>query len=325
MSKASKRSKVNAPAIENAASVEAQLPRFAAQLLESPRLRKFITVAEELNFRRAAERLNMSQPPLSAAIKELEELLGAQLLERDKKVVRLTPTGSVFLKEARLALAQVERAVRVAREAEEGFIGRLRIGVSGSLGYGFLPNLLSTFRRDYRQIKLDIFEGTSIEQAEAVRDGLIDVGFVRAPIPDVGELEFRVIHKDRLIVVMPEGHRLAKCETVDLKELAKEEFVVSSGILVPGLRAQIDRVCRAAGFSPNVQCELHSVPTIVSLVSGGMGVALVPGSARVSRHDGVVYKEIHGRTEGLELEVLALWRKGSTSRTMTNFLKIARL
>jgi DNA-binding transcriptional LysR family regulator len=300
-----------------------QVPRFSAHLLENRKLRQFITVAEELNFHRAAERLNMSQPPLSAAIKELEEVLNAKLFERDKKFVRLTPTGAAFLKEATLTLVQLERAVRVAREAEDGFIGRLRIGLSGSLGYGFLPSLLASFRQKYSHIKLDIFEGTSLEQIEAVNDGRVDVGFVRAPIPDSPAIDLKPVYRDRLIVVLPVGHRLARRPTIDIKDLADEDFVASSGVLVPGLRAQIDRVCRAAGFAPRVQCELHSVPSIVSLVSGGMGVALVPGATRVSRHVGVVYRELAKKTSGIDLEVLAIWRKGNMSRPVTNFLELA--
>lgn len=298
-------------------------PQSSTYALENPRLRKFIAVAEELSFRRAADRLNMSQPPLSAAIKELEEMLGAKLLERDKRTVRLTSTGMAFLKEAKLAQLQVERAIRVVREREEGFTGRLRIGLSGSLGYGFLPDLLSAFRQRYRQVKLDFLEGTSLEQSQAVSDGRLDVGFVRVPIAEINDLEFKPIYRDKLIVILPAAHRLAQCESVDLKDLAGEEFVASSGMLVPGLRNQIDRVCRSVGFVPNVQCELHSVLSIVSLVSGGIGVALVPGACQVCPHDGVVYKKIRNETADIELEVLAIWRKANTSKAAANFLDLA--
>lgn len=299
------------------------MPRLSTHLVETRKLRQFITVAEELNFHRAAERLNMSQPPLSAAIRELEEALNVKLLERDKKLVRLTPTGAAFLKEATLTLVQLERAIRIARDAEDGFIGRLRIGLSGSLGYGFLPSLMAAFRQKFRHIKLDIFEGNSLEQIEAVIDGRVDIGFVRAPIPESTALEYKPVYRDRLIVVLPVGHRLARRPVIDLKDLADEDFVASSGVLVPGLRAQIDRICRAAGFIPKVQCELQTVPSIVSLVSGGMGVALVPGATRVSRHVGVVYRELGKRTDGIDLEVLAVWRKGNVSRPVINFLELA--
>lgn len=295
----------------------------ASHALESRKLRQFIAVAEELNFHRAAARLHMSQPPLSAAIKELESSLGVRLFDRGKKRVSLTPTGAAFLAEARLALMQVERAARVAREAEDGLIGRIRIGFSGSLAYGFLPKLLYAFGKKYPNIKVDIFDGTTLAQVEAVADGRIDIGFVRPPITNTGGLESKVVYRDRLIAVLPKGHRLATRASIDVKDLANEHFIASSGVMVPGLRAQIDRVCRAAGFAPKVLYELSNVPSIVNLVSGRLGVALVPGAARLSLHAGVVYKPLHRATADIDMAVHALWRKGAVSRPAANFLNLA--
>lgn len=291
--------------------------------VDARKLQQFVAVAEELNFRRAAERLHMSQPPLSHAIKELELALGVTLFQRGKRFVKLTAAGGAFLVEARLAIAQFERAVKTAREAGNGYVGRLRVAFAGSMGYEFIPSVLRAFRSEYPEVELDLAEATTLQAIAAVRSRRVDVGFVRPPLFDGGDLKWRAVYSDRLIVALPEGHRLARYKRIKLGQLAGEDFVGSHGVLVPGLRAQVVRLCQSAGFTPNVRCEMATVPAIVSLVSGRMGVALVPGAARAAPHLGVIYRDLLDGGADAQTEVRAIWHQSEDSPILRNFLEVA--
>lgn len=290
--------------------------------MELRHLRYFIAVAEELHFSRAAERLHIAQPPLSQQIRALEEELGVQLFERTKRRVQLTEAGLVFLAETRQVLAQVEQAVRAAQRASRGEIGRLAVGVNSSATHSFLPEILRVFRERFPFVELVLHELASSQQVQGIRDNRIDIGFLWLPNINDSALSFMPIWREPVIVALPETHPLANLPEIPLKALAGESFVLPPHQLGPGFYSQIISLCQQAGFSPKVVQEAMLVQTIVSLVAGGVGVALVPASLQSLQRVGVVYKALQGQTP--ELEMAVVWRQDNSSQILQEFLEVVR-
>lgn len=233
--------------------------------MELRHLRYFVTVAEELHFGRAADRLQMAQPPLSQQIRQLEQELGVQLLYRTKRTVQLTESGRVFLQQARQILAQSEQAIEMAQRASRGEVGRLAIGFVGSATYSILPLALRTFRRRFPDVHLLLREMTTTEQIEALHDNQIQLGFVRSPLNDA-ELSVETILQESFVAVLPKDHVLASQDQVLLPSLANEPFVFFPRHLGTGFYDQIVDMCQQAGFTPHVAQEAIQMQTIVSLV-----------------------------------------------------------
>ncbi len=288
--------------------------------MELRHLRYFIAVAEELHFTRAAERLQIAQPPLSQQIRALEEELGVQLFKRTKRRVQLTDAGQVFLEEARLAIAQVERAIRAAQRASRGEIGRLGVGVNSSATHSFVPEVLRVFRQRFPCVELVLHELASYQQVQGIRDNRIDIGFLWLPNVNDSALSFMTIWQEPLIVALPETHPLANLPEIPLTALVSEPFVLPPRQLGPGFYSQIINLCQQAGFNPKVVQEAILMQTIVSLVAGGVGVALVPASLQSLQRVGVVYKALQGQK--LELEMAVVWRRDNSSQVLQEFLKV---
>ena len=277
-------------------------------MLSSRALRQFIVVAEEMHFGRAAARLHISQPPLSQAIMRLEHELGVELLRRANRGITLTEAGRVFLGDARRLVEQEADAVERARHVGAGLSGRLTLGFVGSVSYGLLPELLARFRKEMPEIAFDLRELPSTEQLEELRARRIDLGIVRLPLADAGEFESKVIHRERMIAVLPLLHRLAARKTIPLKLLADESFMMFPPERVLSLHAKTIMACHAAGFSPRVALQAWQMPTMVSLVAAGAGIALLPAQIRSIPHAGVVYREVSDRSGHLDLEIALSWR-----------------
>src|SRR5215207_3521737 len=196
--------------------------------MELRHLRYFVAVAEELHFGRAAERLRIAQPPLSRQIRDLEREIGSALFERGSRGVELTPAGLAFLPEARLTLAQAERAQRTAQRAARGETGRLRVGfVEAATFSGILPDVLGFFRMHLPDIGLSLFEMDSLQQAEAFRDGRIDLGILHSPPADADRwLRAESVYSDPLVAALPHTHRLAGRARLALADLAGDSFVL---------------------------------------------------------------------------------------------------
>ena len=288
--------------------------------MELRHLRYFIAVAEELHFSRAAERLQIAQPPLSQQIRSLEKELGVQLFERTKRRVQLTEAGQIFLEEARLVLIQVEQAVRAAQRASRGEIGRLGVGVNSSATQSYVPEILRVFRERFPCVELVLHELTSHKQVQRILDNRIDVGFLWLPNVEDSALSFMSIWQEPLIVALPETHPLASLPQIPLEALVREPFVVPPRHLGAGFYSQIINLCQQAGFSPKVAQEAMLMQTIVSLVAGGVGVALVPASLQNLQRVGVVYKPLQGQTP--ELEMAIVWRQDNLSPILREFLKV---
>lgn len=264
-------------------------------------LRQFVAVAEELHFHRAAARLHMSQPPLTAAIRRLEDELGSELIVRGNRTLGLTVAGQTLLVEARATLQQAEQALQRTREAAAGQSGSLRVGYVGSALYGRLPGLIRRFRQQYPQVQLHLQEATSRQQQLWLREQRIDVGVLIPPIP-AAELVLYDFDHDRLAIALPRAHALANAPEVSVAMLADEPFVswpAGEGI---GFHAQVLGLCTAAGFTPRVVQEAQGMHAVLSLVAVDAGVAIVPASMASFRPEEVVYSLIDGAEAGFELQ-----------------------
>ncbi len=289
--------------------------------MELRQLKYFVTVAEELNFRRAAERLYMEQPPLSRQIRQLEEELGVELFHRSKRGVTLTEAGGAFLDEARLTLAQAERAAKAARQAIELRSQQLTIGFSICAFNRVLPEIIQTFRQEFPDVKVILTEMTTHLQIQALLDEKIDIGFIHAPI-EQPDIETITLLREPLVVALPPNHPLAKQEIIDLVSLKNEPFVLCPQPVKPDLYAQIMQLCQQAGFEPNVVQQASPPEVQLALVESGMGISLVAAGAETRHKIGVVYRPLAETTP--ILEIAAAWQKGHISPVLQQFLLVVK-
>lgn len=289
--------------------------------MELRHLRYFVALAEELHFRRAAERLHISQPPLSQQIRALEVELGAELLKRNRRKVELTPAGQVFLGEARTVLAAADRAVAQVRRVARGEAGELSIGFVGSAMYGRLPEALREFRRARPELVLSLRELSTAAQLEALAAGTIDVGVCRPAHTEAG-LRMEIVHREPVLAALPQEHPLARRRTVALAELSREAFVLLARREAPGLHATLTAALAAVGEAAQPVQEVAEIRTVLGLVSAGIGVSLVPASVATRERGGVVYRPLGG--EGPRVELSLAWRYHDDSPALAAFLQTAR-
>jgi DNA-binding transcriptional LysR family regulator len=292
--------------------------------MELRHLRYFVAVAEELHFGRAAQRLHIAQPPLSRQIRDLEREIGTPLFERSARGVELTHAGAAFLPEARLVLGQAERAQRTAQRAARGETGRLRVGfVEDATHSGILPDVLSFFRMHLPSIGLSLLELDSSQQAEALREGRIDLGILSSPPLDADRwLQTEVVHEEPLVAVLPQTHRLASKPRLPLRDLAADSFILRPRPTDPAVYDELLARCRAARFSPTVAQEATGWHTIIGLVSAGVGVAFVPTSLGRLEQAGVVYRPV--RDLSLSVALSVVWKQGGRSPVRERFVTTLR-
>jgi len=242
----------------------------------SPRvLRYFVAVAEERHFSRAAQRLHMSQPPLSYAIRQLEESLGATLLHRTSRQVSLTAAGEALYVEALSLLKRSDDVRTLIAGIESGKVGRLRIGFVGSMVYRGLPNALTTLRHIQPGVEHVLTELNSRDQLEALQRDELDLAFIHAnPAPD-GVTAVDIV-AEQFVVCIPATHRLADADEIALQDLAADEFVLFARDASPRYYETVLSLCAHAGFTPAIRHEVRHWLTVASLVSQGLGVAIVP-------------------------------------------------
>jgi DNA-binding transcriptional LysR family regulator len=292
--------------------------------MELRHLRYFVAVAEELHFGHAAERLHIAQPPLSRQIRDLEREIGTPLFDRVPRGVELTHAGRAFLPQARLTLAQAERARRTAQRAAAGAIGRLRVGfVEAATHSGILPDVLGFFRMHLPLIGLSLFEMDTAEQEDAFREGRIDIGILQSPPADSDRwLHVERVYTDAIVAAIHDTHRLAKRTRLALADLSAESFVLFPRPVAPALYDDIITRCRAAGFSPRVVQEAAGWHTLSGLVGAGVGVAFVPQSLSLIKRPGVVYRPV--RDLLVEMQMCAAWKKGDKSPVRERFVTALR-
>ena len=259
--------------------------------------------------------------PLSRSIRDLETRIGATLLARTRRKVELTPEGERFLEEARRLLAQLEHAVlEVGRMAVGG--GRLRLGFVSLADYGVLPNLLKAYKAARPGVALALREMLSPDQAAALAAGELDFGLLLPPVAGTN-LEYIVVQRERFVAALPSRHRLARARgRIAMRELATEAFVMAPREIAPGLHDVVADLARRAGFAPRVAQEAIQMQTVVSLVSSGMGVAVVPASVANLGRRGVAYREIADAHPRLDLWLA--WRRGALGAAAREFVLHAR-
>jgi DNA-binding transcriptional LysR family regulator len=291
------------------------------EAVEFRHLRYFVAVAEELHFRRAAERLHISQPPLSEQISNLEEELGTRLLERDRaREVRLTAAGRVFLVEARRIVVQVEKARELVKRASRGEVDTMSISVAPAMAYGIVPQILRQFRTEFPDVGLHLSEMLTPVQEKAILDGSLDLGFCYGPIQS-HHLDTKRIHLESLVLAVPGQHPIARLEATCLSELKNESFITIPRTISPGLYDRIMESCHKAGFSPMVVQEATQFQTAVGLVCVGMGIALLPSSMTALKRDGVVYVRL--KDEAAIVETLIVRMPGTPRPAVTHLMAVA--
>src|SRR5438046_1970252 len=286
-------------------------------------LRYFLAVAEKLHFGRAAQALHISQPPLSRAIRALEDRLGVALFSRTRRRVELTPEGAYFAEEARRTLAQHERSIAGLRGIASGERGRLRVGFVSLADYGVLPGLLKAYKAARPGVTLALREMLSPEQAAALAAGDLDFGLLLPPVSGAAGLEHLIVQRERFVAALPSRHRLAGGRgRLGVSALAGEAFVMVPREIAPRLYDIVTGLAARAGFSLNIAQEAIQMQTVVSLVSSGLGIAIVPGSLANLGRRGVVYREIaepHPR-----LDLWLAWRRGALGAAGREFAAQAR-
>jgi DNA-binding transcriptional LysR family regulator len=292
------------------------------KLPEFWQLRYFSAVAEHLHFGRAAQALHISQPPLSRAIRALEAQLGVALFERNRRRVALTAEGARLLQEARRLHGQLERAVSGLHALAAGEEGRLRIGFVSLADYGVLPGLLKAYKAGRPRVRLALREMLSPEQARALEAGELDFGLLLPPVAGAAGLEHIVVQRERFVVALPARHRLARSRKIAMVALAGEPLVMVPKEIAPGLYDIVANLAARAGFPLNVAQEAIQMQTVVSLVSSGLGAAIVPGCvANLGRH-GVVYRELSDAHPRLELWLA--WTRRALAPAEQEFAALAR-
>lgn len=285
--------------------------------MELRNLRYFVALAEELSFTKAAQRLHISQPPLSVQIAQLEEEIGVPLFTRTSRSVQLTPAGEVFLNDTRSILDRLSVACDRARSVGSGLAGRIDIGLSGSQFQGPLPSLIAKYMQMNAGVSIVLHESRPADQLEELRRGSIDLSISRTPVND-SVLRSQLLFNDPVVVALPAGHRLGGQERLKLSDLAAEPFIMLRTESSAFARMLFDS-CIQAGFAPKVVQWVLEVPAITSLVAAGIGVGFVPRSAACARDD-CVYRALDGDVP--RSGVYVVQRCNETNRVAEAFVRM---
>lgn len=289
--------------------------------MELRQIEAFLAVAEELHFGRAAERLRMAQSPLSQTIKKLEKGLGAPLFVRNTRSVTLTPAGHSLLPHARRILDEVDLARRAVSAGTGTVYGKIAIGFSGALNHATLPPLTRALRQHYPQLDVTLRGGLLTQEAlHQLGNGALDLAFIGLPI-DAPSLATRRIAIERLGVTLPADHPLAGQASVEMAELAGDPFITMPAAQGSTLREVTFAACAAAGFRPRIAQEVSDPYTALSLVAGGVGISLMPGSIEGIMPAGIVFLPLQG-DDVLLFSGLA-WNPGSMSPAVRAAIQLA--
>lgn len=272
-------------------------------------VRALIAVAEELHFGRAAERLRMTQPPLSRQIQRLEATVGVQLLTRSNRHVELTDAGRAFLEEARRIIAITDGAPQVARTVAAGLSGIVRIGFTAASAFTLLGPMLARISESLPNVTIELHEMVTTDQLEALTKSAIDVAVVRPPF-DPAHFEATRIHRESLLVALPDGHLLTRrTSPITVEDLVNEEIIMHSPTKAKYFYDIATRMMPISRW--NHRFTVSQVSTMVALVAAGCGVALVPESAAALRLPGVTYAPV-ATVEPQPIELYAVWRADDT-------------
>ncbi|MBE6391756.1 MAG: LysR family transcriptional regulator [Lentisphaerae bacterium] len=287
--------------------------------MELTTLKYFVTVAKELHFRRAAARLNITQAPLSAAIKKLEDELEVQLFERTSRSVKLTAAGTLFLAEAEAVLQRTETALTRMADLRSGSTGQLSIGYNETALNTFLPQLLSTLRNGFGNIQFELRELETAEQLNFLRDGTIDIGFMRPYGFDLTGLEHRLIWRESYVLVMPEDHELAAKNTISAADLSGKSVILFARDVNPMIYDRITISLSTGQLpSPHFRQDARNKSSMLALAAAGFGAALLPESSTRELHRDLVSRPLDIPLP--PVEIMAVWNPERTSRVLHKIL-----
>ncbi|MDD2705697.1 MAG: LysR family transcriptional regulator [Acidocella sp.] len=289
-------------------------------MLELRHLKYFAAVAKEQNIGRAALSLNISQPPLTRQIQQLEKLIGAPLFIRSMKGVELTAAGQTLYADAKSILSLADLAVERTRRAARGKLGRLDVGIFGTGMFDIVPRVLLKFRNAFPDVDISLHTMTKEEQVEALRQRRITIGFNRlvAKYPDIRS---RVVMWERLVVGVPRSNKLADLEEISITDLAGQPLVLFPATSHPNFSDFVAHQCRKHGFIPQVVQEVGDAVTGVALVASGFGVCIVPDSATHFKASGVVYVPLKESPPTM-LDVSCLYLQDDPSPILREFLRV---
>jgi len=279
----------------------------------------FIAVAEEGHVGRASARLNMSQPPLTRQIQQLEVELGVALFERHPSGMVLTEAGRLFLDEARHVRSVLDLAVDRVKRAGRGELGRLDVGVFGSGIIGTIPQMILQFRNRYPGVDVSIHSMTKEQQLHALRNKTINIGFNRMlePQPDI---TIECVLREKIYLAVNTGSDIAARANLELTAMASENFILFPTVGRPGFIEKARAICHDLGFVPRVAQEVGDAMTGVALVAAGFGVALVPESATSIAVPSVVYKPLVDLPDSARVDLSCIYLNGDTSPILASFL-----
>ncbi|CAN5573790.1 LysR substrate-binding domain-containing protein [soil metagenome] len=290
-------------------------------MFDLKQMRCFVAVGEELHFGRAAKRMNMTQPPLSRQIQLLEFELQITLLNRTSRSVRLTPAGKVFLRECVRILALAEAAAVSARRVAQGQSGMLRLGFTAGSSYEFLPKLLSRTSASLKDVEIVLTEMVSKQQIEAIRSNAIDVGLHRFSFVPEGFDSICVV-REKMLLALPRDHRLVKGRLPTARDIAGEPFITFSPRDGYYFYHLIDSFFSSESIAPNYVQHVSQIHSILALVSTGMGVALIPESARLLRYRDVVLRQMKREPPYAELHLV--WSKDCDNPALPSLVQLVR-
>ncbi len=289
--------------------------------MEIRQFEAFLAVAEELHFGRAAEKLVLAQPALSRMIRMLEKELGTELFERTTRKVRLTPSGEALLEPARAIHHQIDGVRRIARSAQQGEIGSVKVGFAGTTGYAVLSKLARSVSREHPGISLalqpQMYSGEALSK---LRDGEIDLGVVSSPVP--GGISTLLVSNETLMVAVPADHGLAAEEKVSVEALRDQRFIAYPATHGSRVRDAMTSICAAAGFVPHIAQEAPDPYSLLALVGAGVGVSIVVCSSRHIQVDGVVYRQLVD--VDMVLPIALAWRDSNPSLALRTVVELAR-
>jgi len=296
-----------------------------ASQIELRQLRYFVAVAEEMHFGRAAQRLHMTQPPLSQAIQQLETALGVALFVRTSRSVGMSAAGAALLPEAQRILQQTAALPDLMRRTAAGASGRLSLAFVSTADYSVLPPFLREFRSAYPDVSIELREATTDVQLEELMQQRIDVGLLIPPLPErvKSELGYFPLIAEPLILAAPKGIRAARGKrAINLKDVAALPLIIFPRRIAPAFHDAILACYHEAELTPHIGQEAIQMQTIIGLVSAGMGIALVPQSVSNLKRPGVDYVALTQKTPLVETGLA--WRHDNTSPVLRAFLDLLR-
>ncbi|MEN9892738.1 MAG: hypothetical protein RLY78_3033 [Pseudomonadota bacterium] len=285
-------------------------------------MRYFLALAEERHFGRAAERLHITQPPLTRQIRALEDDLGTPLFVRTPKGVTLTEAGQALLAEVPNLLSLAQRARDRAQRAGAGLTGQIDIGIFGSGVLEVIPRLLARFHAERPEVRLVLHNLSKAEQLEALRERRISVGFNRL-LPADDDLVIETVQREPLHLAVPADHPLAARAQVPLSALHGVPLILYPKMPVPGLAQRVLQALAREGAEPRVEFEVEEVLTAVALVAGGFGVCVTTASSAHLRLPGVVWRPLDS-AHLHDIELSCVWRRGDANPVLQAFLEVVR-